>query len=155
MIENSITEGTRLIVRDINDEMESAFIDYSMSVITQRALPDVRDGLKPVHRRILYTMHERGNDPSHPKMCIRDSHCLARHNAFTHSVSSFPPLFLFFFPGHLFRGLFVFGPEMCIRDRETNISDEAGIVGIAVMAGMGIGLYHDIKACLLYTSICV
>ena len=46
--------------------MESAFIDYSMSVITQRALPDVRDGLKPVHRRILYTMHERGNDPSHP-----------------------------------------------------------------------------------------
>ncbi|MFQ9900296.1 MAG: DNA gyrase subunit A [Ruthenibacterium sp.] len=66
MIENSITEGTRLIVRDINDEMESAFIDYSMSVITQCALPDVRDGLKPVHRRILYTMHERGNDPSHP-----------------------------------------------------------------------------------------
>ena len=66
MIEKSITEGTRLIVRDINDEMESAFIDYSMSVITQRALPDVRDGLKPVHRRILYTMHERGNDPSHP-----------------------------------------------------------------------------------------
>ena len=66
MIENSITVGTRLIVRDINDEMESAFIDYSMSVITQRALPDVRDGLKPVHRRILYTMHERGNDPSHP-----------------------------------------------------------------------------------------
>ena len=66
MIENSITEGTRLIVRDIKEEMESAFIDYSMSVITQRALPDVRDGLKPVHRRILYTMHERGNDPSHP-----------------------------------------------------------------------------------------
>ncbi len=66
MIENSITEGTRLIVRDINDEMESAFIDYSMSVITQRALPDVRDGLIHVLRRILYTMHERGNDPSHP-----------------------------------------------------------------------------------------
>ena len=58
MIENSITEGTRRIVRDINDEMESAFIDYSMSVITQRALPDVRDGLKPVHRRILYAMYE-------------------------------------------------------------------------------------------------
>ena len=66
MIENSITEGTRLIVRDIQEEMETAFIDYSMSVITARALPDVRDGLKPVHRRILYTMHERGNDPSHP-----------------------------------------------------------------------------------------
>lgn len=66
MIENGITEGTRLIVRDIQEEMESAFIDYSMSVITARALPDVRDGLKPVHRRILYTMHERGNDPYHP-----------------------------------------------------------------------------------------
>ncbi len=66
MIENNITEGTRLIVRDIQDEMETAFIDYSMSVITARALPDVRDGLKPVHRRILYTMHERGNDPYHP-----------------------------------------------------------------------------------------
>ena len=66
MIENNITEGTRLIVRDIQEEMESAFIDYSMSVITARALPDVRDGLKPVHRRILYTMHERNNDPYHP-----------------------------------------------------------------------------------------
>ena len=66
MIENSIKPGTRLIVRDIKDEMENAFIDYSMSVITARALPDVRDGLKPVHRRILSTMYERGNDPSHP-----------------------------------------------------------------------------------------
>jgi DNA gyrase subunit A len=67
MNENTtIAQGTRLIVRDIKEEMETAFIDYSMSVITARALPDVRDGLKPVHRRILYTMHERGNDPSHP-----------------------------------------------------------------------------------------
>ena len=66
MIENSITEGTRLIVRDINDEMESAFIDYSMSVITQRALPDVRDGLKPVHRRIIYSMFENGYDYNRP-----------------------------------------------------------------------------------------
>ncbi len=57
--------GTKLIVREIKDQMEQSFIDYSMSVIMQRALPDVRDGLKPVHRRILYTMHERGNDPSH------------------------------------------------------------------------------------------
>ena len=71
MIDNTITEGTRLIVRDIKEEMESAFIDYSMSVITARALPDVRDGLKPVHRRILYTMHERGNDPSHPYQKVR------------------------------------------------------------------------------------
>ncbi len=61
-----IMQGTKLIVRDIKKEMESAFLDYSMSVIVSRALPDVRDGLKPVHRRILYTMYERGNDPSHP-----------------------------------------------------------------------------------------
>ena len=66
MIENSVTPGTHLIVRDVKDEIERAFLDYSMSVIVARALPDVRDGLKPVHRRILYTMYERGNDPSHP-----------------------------------------------------------------------------------------
>ncbi len=58
--------GTKKIVRDVKQEIEAAFLDYSMSVIVARALPDVRDGLKPVHRRILYTMHERGNDPSHP-----------------------------------------------------------------------------------------
>ena len=58
--------GTKVIVRDVKQEIETAFLDYSMSVIVARALPDVRDGLKPVHRRILYTMHERGNDPSHP-----------------------------------------------------------------------------------------
>lgn len=58
--------GTKVIVRDVKKEIETAFLDYSMSVIVSRALPDVRDGLKPVHRRILYTMHERGNDPSHP-----------------------------------------------------------------------------------------
>ena len=60
--------GTKVIVRDVKQEIETAFLDYSMSVIVARALPDVRDGLKPVHRRILYTMHERGNDPQHP--CI-------------------------------------------------------------------------------------
>ena len=58
--------GTKKIIRDVKKEIETAFLDYSMSVIASRALPDVRDGLKPVHRRILYTMHERGNDPSHP-----------------------------------------------------------------------------------------
>ena len=47
-------------MRDVKQEIETAFLDYSMSVIVSRALPDVRDGLKPVHRRILYTMHERG-----------------------------------------------------------------------------------------------
>lgn len=58
--------GTKKIIRDVKKEIETAFLDYSMSVIVSRALPDVRDGLKPVHRRILYVMHERGNDPSHP-----------------------------------------------------------------------------------------
>ena len=55
----SDTEG-KIINRDINEEMQTAYIDYAMSVIVQRALPDVRDGLKPVHRRILYAMHEDG-----------------------------------------------------------------------------------------------
>ncbi len=50
MIENSVTPGTHLIVRDVKDEIERAFLDYSMSVIVSRALPDVRDGLKPAHR---------------------------------------------------------------------------------------------------------
>ncbi|MBT7818726.1 MAG: DNA gyrase subunit A, partial [Chloroflexi bacterium] len=45
---------------DINDEMRSAYLDYAMSVIVARALPDARDGLKPVHRRILYAMHDMG-----------------------------------------------------------------------------------------------
>ena len=50
----------KIIQRDIEEEMRTAYIDYAMSVIVQRALPDVRDGLKPVHRRILYAMHEDG-----------------------------------------------------------------------------------------------
>ena len=54
-----INEG-RIVNRDIEEEMRTAYIDYAMSVIVQRALPDVRDGLKPVHRRILYTMYEDG-----------------------------------------------------------------------------------------------
>ena len=58
-----IKEEGRLIVRDIEKEMRKSFIDYSMSVIVSRALPDVRDGLKPVHRRILYTMYENGLSP--------------------------------------------------------------------------------------------
>ena len=52
--------GQRIIPINIEDEMKSAYIDYSMSVIVSRALPDVRDGMKPVHRRILYGMHELG-----------------------------------------------------------------------------------------------
>ena len=53
-------EGEQIIERDIEKEMKTAYIDYAMSVIVSRALPDVRDGLKPVHRRILYAMHEDG-----------------------------------------------------------------------------------------------
>lgn len=55
-----MTEGEKLIPVDIGDEMKSAYIDYSMSVIVSRALPDVRDGLKPVHRRVLFGMYELG-----------------------------------------------------------------------------------------------
>ena len=56
-------ENQKIIEVDINHEMKDSFLAYSMSVIVQRALPDVRDGLKPVHRRILYTMYEDGLYP--------------------------------------------------------------------------------------------
>ena len=55
-----MAEGEKLIPVNIEDEMKSSYIDYSMSVIVSRALPDVRDGLKPVHRRVLFGMHELG-----------------------------------------------------------------------------------------------
>ena len=70
---NNINENTqnndtmgKVIDVDINREMRKSFLDYSMSVIVSRALPDVRDGLKPVHRRILYTMFENGLEPNKP-----------------------------------------------------------------------------------------
>ena len=64
-----MSEGEKLIPINIEDEMKSAYIDYSMSVIVSRALPDVRDGLKPVHRRVLFGMHELGvrSTSSHKK----------------------------------------------------------------------------------------
>ena len=52
--------------RELEQEMRSSFLDYAMSVIVSRALPDVRDGLKPVHRRVLYGMHEAGLQPNRP-----------------------------------------------------------------------------------------
>ena len=55
-IEMTSLEDERVVIRYLEEEMQSSYIDYSMSVIVQRALPDVRDGLKPVHRRILYAM---------------------------------------------------------------------------------------------------
>ncbi len=56
---------------NLEDEMRQSYLDYAMSVIVGRALPDVRDGLKPVHRRVLYAMRELGNDYSKPykKIC--------------------------------------------------------------------------------------
>src|ERR671924_943695 len=56
----------RIETRELEQEMRSSFLDYAMSVIVSRALPDVRDGLKPVHRRVLYAMHEAGLQPNRP-----------------------------------------------------------------------------------------
>jgi len=64
MAENEFEE--KVVPRYLEDEMRESFMDYSMSVIVQRALPDVRDGLKPVHRRILYAMHAVGMAPNRP-----------------------------------------------------------------------------------------
>ena len=59
-------EGEKIIKVNIENQMKSAYIDYSMSVIVSRALPDVRDGLKPVHRRILYAMLDLGITSNRP-----------------------------------------------------------------------------------------
>ena len=62
----------RIETRELEQEMRSSFLDYAMSVIVSRALPDVRDGLKPVHRRVLFGMHEAGMQPNRPyKKCAR------------------------------------------------------------------------------------
>ena len=63
---NEQLNNSKIIDVDLQNEMRKSFLDYSMSVIVSRALPDVRDGLKPVHRRILYTMYEKGLEPSKP-----------------------------------------------------------------------------------------
>ena len=63
MVTRMEQENNKIITVDIEQEMKKSFLDYSMSVIVSRALPDVRDGLKPVHRRILYTMYENGLSP--------------------------------------------------------------------------------------------
>ena len=61
-----MTDSERIIKIDIEEEMKSAYIDYSMSVIVSRALPDVRDGLKPAHRRVLFGMDQLGNTSDKP-----------------------------------------------------------------------------------------
>src|SRR5204862_44600 len=64
--------GGNIEPRALEDEMRSAYLDYAMSVIVGRALPDVRDGLKPVHRRVLYAMSENGLTPTRPYVkCAR------------------------------------------------------------------------------------
>lgn len=59
-------EMDKIVSVDINEEMKQCYIDYAMSVIVARALPDVRDGLKPVQRRILYSMSEMNLEPNKP-----------------------------------------------------------------------------------------
>ncbi|HPN23290.1 MAG TPA: DNA gyrase subunit A, partial [Tenuifilaceae bacterium] len=61
-----MSEGERIIQINIEEEMKSSYIDYSMSVIVSRALPDVRDGLKPVHRRVLFGMSDLGLNAGKP-----------------------------------------------------------------------------------------
>src|SRR5450759_890927 len=56
----------RVEPRELEEEMRTSYLDYAMSVIVSRALPDVRDGLKPVHRRVLFGMHESGMQPNRP-----------------------------------------------------------------------------------------
>lgn len=77
-----IFENQKIIDTDINKEMKRAYIDYAMSVIVGRALPDVRDGLKPVHRRILYTMYEDGltNDKKFRKSATTVGDVLGRYH---------------------------------------------------------------------------
>src|SRR5690349_22408597 len=58
--------GGNIEPRGLEEEMRSSYLDYAMSVIVGRALPDVRDGLKPVHRRVLFAMHEAGLQPTRP-----------------------------------------------------------------------------------------
>src|SRR5437762_2166567 len=65
-VETGALGAGRIESRELEQEMRSSFLDYAMSVIVSRALPDVRDGLKPVHRRVLYGMHEAGLQPNRP-----------------------------------------------------------------------------------------
>src|SRR6195952_2606577 len=65
-LETGAIDRGRVEPRELEQEMRTSFLDYAMSVIVSRALPDVRDGLKPVHRRVLYGMHEAGLQPNRP-----------------------------------------------------------------------------------------
>ena len=66
------TLGEKIVPREIEEEIKESYLSYAMSVIVGRALPDIRDGLKPVHRRILYGMQDLGLDSGKPyKKCAR------------------------------------------------------------------------------------
>ncbi len=82
MSQNDINETDRIIPIVIEDELKSNFLDYAMSVIVSRALPDIRDGLKPVHRRVLYTMMDLGLQHGKPfKKCARIvGDCLGKYH---------------------------------------------------------------------------
>jgi DNA gyrase subunit A len=75
-------ENQKIMPVNIEDEMKKSFIDYAMSVIVQRALPDVRDGLKPVHRRILYAMNDLGftSDKPHRKCAMSVGEVLGKYH---------------------------------------------------------------------------
>jgi len=80
--EQETSTGTKIVQRLIEDEMKQSYLDYSMSVIVGRALPDARDGLKPVHRRVLFTMHESGllhNKPFRKSANVVGT-CMARYH---------------------------------------------------------------------------
>ncbi len=81
-LKNQNTAFGRIKPREITEEMQESYIDYAMSVIVSRALPDVRDGLKPVHRRILYTMLEEGlrHDSKFRKSATVVGSCLGRYH---------------------------------------------------------------------------
>jgi len=80
--EQKTSTGTKIIQRVIEDEMKQSYLDYSMSVIVGRALPDVRDGLKPVHRRVLYTMFESGllHNKAFKKSANVIGNCMAKYH---------------------------------------------------------------------------
>ena len=80
--EQNTSSGTTIIRRVIEDEMKQSYLDYSMSVIVGRALPDVRDGLKPVHRRVLYTMLESGllHNKPYRKSANVVGNCMAKYH---------------------------------------------------------------------------
>src|SRR5436190_21096823 len=86
--------GGNIEPRALEDEMKSAYLDYAMSVIVGRALPDVRDGLKPVHRRVLYAMSELGLGPTrrHVKSSRIVGEVLGHYHPPGNSTSSLPPV---------------------------------------------------------------